>query len=144
YAATDQELDKMDTVLEHMDSRNPVPVRFAMAVYAADAVLNFGPVGDPVNLVAAGFWRNYYLSASPLQQMANQLRERADLHVARGLLDLEPGEVDAARREFGDAWAVWGSQDQSASGSGLDFFGRPIAQDMLRRIERAGAVGTAK
>jgi tetratricopeptide (TPR) repeat protein len=144
YAAADAEIAKLDSSLEHMDSNTPLTVSLAIVMHATNAALTFVPAFDPVSLTTIGFWSNYYLRVSPVQQMANQLRERADLHVVRGLLALEPGDADTARREFGAALTPWGNQNQSASGSSLDFFGRPIAQEMLRRMERSREAAAAK
>jgi hypothetical protein len=137
YASADLELAKLDSVVNRIDvaPNLPLTATSAIAVHAADALLTFSPVAEPVSLMAGSFWRNYYLRVLPVKQMADRLRERADLHVVRGLLALEPGITETARREFRSAVATWKEHDTAVTGGSLDFFARPIAQEMLRRME---------
>jgi hypothetical protein len=71
----------------------------------------------------------------PLKVPAALLAQEADVRALRGLLATESGSVDAARRHFRAALEVWGSDDQAATGAGIDFLGRPFAQQTLRRLE---------
>ncbi|HLW64164.1 MAG TPA: hypothetical protein VKS79_02515, partial [Gemmataceae bacterium] len=141
YAAAESALTRLDAGLDRVEIGPGLfmPVRSAIALHAADALLTLPPGHDAVHLTTGAFWRNYYLGVLPVLQLAERLRKRAELHVVRGLLALEPGDVETARREFHAALAIWKDQDAAAAGSGLDFFPRPIAQEMLRRIERTAA-----
>ena len=66
------------------------------------------------------------------------LRQEADVRVLRGLLALESGAVKDARAHFRAALDVWGSDRQAATGAGVDFFARPIAEQTIRLLEEAG------
>jgi len=60
------------------------------------------------------------------------------LLVLRGLLALECGAVESAREHFLTALKTWGGDDPAATGAGLDFPARPIAQQALRWLEEIG------
>ena len=64
--------------------------------------------------------------------LARRLRGETNAIVLRGLLALEEGEVDNARIAFRRALALWKDEASVASGAGLDFDARPIAQECLR------------
>jgi hypothetical protein len=78
--------------------------------------------------------RTEFESLQPLPGPAGLLTKGADLSVMRGLLALEPGAVEDVRQQVGAALEVWGDAARTASGAGLDFPARPLAQQMLRRL----------
>jgi hypothetical protein len=55
--------------------------------------------------------------------------------VLRGLLATECGAVKAARVHFRAALDVWGSDERAATGAGVDFLTRPLAQEAIRLLE---------
>jgi hypothetical protein len=63
--------------------------------------------------------------------IAATIRQEANAIVLRGLLALEAGEVELAADDFRSALAVWGGPDAVASGAGIDFEGRVVAQGCL-------------
>jgi hypothetical protein len=67
--------------------------------------------------------------------LAQELRHKADATVLRGLLALEEGDIAEAEVAFRVALALWKDQAAAASGSGLDFGGRPIAQGYLELLK---------
>jgi tetratricopeptide (TPR) repeat protein len=69
-----------------------------------------------------------------VREIAADLRREADAHVVRGLLALEGGNVEEAEAAFRLALRVWKNPAAAAAGNGLDFAGRPIAEECLRLI----------
>jgi hypothetical protein len=133
YAAADAELDKLSEEVRRVvtSPEQAVPVRSAVAARVAGAVLTRPVHGSgPPGLAAALFQQ--FEALRPLGGPAGLLRQEADFQVLRGLLALECGAVEAARGHFGAALAVWGGDDRAATGAGLDFAGRPVAQQALR------------
>jgi tetratricopeptide (TPR) repeat protein len=137
YTAADAELSQLSTALRQVEigPKFSVPVRAAIAIRAAEVALALPAGADPIQLTTAGFWQHYYLRILPVARLAAQLRQEADLHVLRGMLRLEAGDIETARGEFRIALEIWGSEGQARAGSGMDFFARPIAQELLRRLE---------
>jgi hypothetical protein len=128
YAQADAELDRVSEPL-----RRPVPVvpkveapmRTAAAFSIARAVLD-RPLPAPSVLEAL----------APLRVLVERLRQEADQQVLRGLVAVEAGAVEQARQHFRAALDLWGSDAVAAAGGGLDFPTRPIAQQMLQRLQR--------
>ena len=69
------------------------------------------------------------------ESLAKDMRQVANATVFRGLLALEEGNVDEADIAFRLALALWGDEAAAASGAGLDFNARPIAQACLRWLQ---------
>jgi hypothetical protein len=120
YAAADAELTEL------AGERGPDPARTS-AVFAAltgRALLGEHPAGRgwpaAVSRVVA---RSQFRAA--LHEEVAGLAARADAAVVRGLLALEAGEVGRARA------ALQAALDYAAGG-GVDFNGRPVAEDALR------------
>src|SRR5262249_37812989 len=114
-----------------------VPVRTAVAFRVADAVLaRPTPGAGGAGLAAAVFLKGE--AVEPLGVLAWFVDQEADLWGVRGLLSLEAGEGHAARKAFRTALDVWGGPARAASGAGLDFATRPIAEQQLDAIEQAG------
>ncbi len=137
YEGADAELDKLSEEARRVATApgRAEPVRAVVASRVAAAVLARPPYGSgPPGLAAAVFQQND--SLRPLGLPAGLLRREADLQVLRGLLALECGAADDARRHFRAALELWGDDDRAASGAGLDFAGRP-----LRSRFKAGGTG---
>jgi hypothetical protein len=136
YAAADAELDKLGEPLRQIQTspEQLVPVRSAVALRVGGAVLarlafGSGPAG------LAGMAYRQFDALRPLEGLAELLGQEADLRVLRGLLAVESGDVESARQHFRAALEVWGSDSQAATGAGVDFRTRPIAQQAIRLLE---------
>jgi hypothetical protein len=136
YAGADAELDRGSEPMRRigLSSKLIVPVRSAVAYHVARAVL-----GRPPEAEGASGWatalRFQYKGLDFLGPTAELMRQEADRQVLRGLVAVESGAVETARRHFRAALDVWGSDAATAAGAGVDFRARPIAQEMLRRME---------
>ncbi len=138
YKAADEQLDLLAEPLRQVgfSQEQVLPVRPAVALRVGGAVL-----GRPVpGTGAAGLAGAAYQQFAWLQPLGGPagpglLRQEADVLVLRGLLALEAGAVEAARDHFGAALRVWGDDHQAATGAGLDFLARPIAQYEMRLLE---------
>jgi hypothetical protein len=146
-AAADEELDSNAENLRQvrLSAKRVVPVRSAVALRVADAVLarpvrEAGLVGLVVTLSqqSNALRPLVGISTPTAPTPAGLLRQEADSLVLRGLLALEAGEVEVARRHLGAALAVWGSASRAAQGAGVDFAARPLAQQALRWLQESG------
>jgi hypothetical protein len=138
YLAADSELESTSKRLRGvmLAPGVVVPVRSAMAVNVARAALTRPVGGEGASGLAIAAYM-HFKALYPLdgpEGAAKLLREEADLQVLRGLLALEAGEVEKARRHLRSALDVWNSATTVEAGGGLDFSARPIAQLMLRRM----------
>ena len=136
YAAAGAELDALCEPLRHvpLSPQQEVPVRSAVALRAAWAALNRPVAGEgAAGLARIAFYQ--FKALEPLDDPVAQMRQEADWRVLRGLLALEAGEVETARRHFRTALELWGSDSQAVLGAGLDFPTRPIAQQVLGLLE---------
>jgi tetratricopeptide (TPR) repeat protein len=107
------------------------PAWEVMALLAGQTVLNEHPVGASVALLP--FRAVDRMKAlNRVAALAKDLRQVANANVCRGLLLLEEGEVEEAEVSFRLALALWQDEAAAASGAGLDFNARPIAQGCLR------------
>jgi tetratricopeptide (TPR) repeat protein len=86
------------------------------------------------------FWLRLgeFESQRQVQGFAANLRQQADLIVVRGLLDLECGETQRAKERFEEALSIWKSDADAAAGTGIDFGGRTIAQESLKKLASSG------
>jgi tetratricopeptide (TPR) repeat protein len=135
YAAADAELDALSEEARQVrvSADLLVPVRSAVALRVAGAVLDRPVFGTgPPGLAGALFQQ--FEALRPLGEPAGLLRQEADFRVLRGLVALESGAVEAAREHFRAALHVWGGPGRTATGAGLDFPTRTIAQEALRRL----------
>jgi hypothetical protein len=140
YRAADAELDKLGEPLRQVQisADQVVPVRSAVALRVAGAVLARPAAGSgPEGLAGMAF--RQFDELGPLAGPAALMRQEADLWVLRGLLALESGAVANARAHFRAALDVWGSQSRAASGAGLDFAARPIAEQATSLLEGPGS-----
>jgi hypothetical protein len=135
YAEADEALDKGSEPLLRIGLSRQllVPLRSAMAFRVAQAVLTRPLDAEgAAGLASAIYFQSNMLN--PLEAPAGLLRQEADRQVLRGILAVESGAVETAQQHFRAALEVWGS-DRAAAAAGLDFPARPIAQEMLRRLQ---------
>jgi hypothetical protein len=136
YDAADAEIDALGEKLRQVavSETQVVPVRAAVALRLGNAVLAHPAAGGgPPALAWAA--RTELELLRPVPELAGLLVQEADWRVLRGLLALEPGAVEEARRHFRAALGVWGDTGRAAAGAGLDFRARPLAQQALRLLE---------
>jgi tetratricopeptide (TPR) repeat protein len=114
--------------------------RALMAALVAREVLDELPaVGDPGwSLLGRALLRNEFPRQAA--ELATDVRRAADATVLRGLIALEAGDVEEAEAAFRRALETWRDEASAASGRGLDFSARPVAQGCLKWIE-AGRPG---
>src|SRR5207253_2558893 len=105
-----------------------------LALLIGQAVLDERPVGASVAQLAYGAVGRIKFH-NRVSGLARSLREAANANVFRGLHALEVGEVDEAEVAFRLALALWMDEAAAASGAGLDFNARPIAQGYLQWLE---------
>jgi hypothetical protein len=136
YAGADAEIDALSEKLRQVgiSETTHVPVRTAVALHVADAVLARPAVGSGSAALAWAV-RSQFEAIRPLLKPAGFLIQEADWLTLRGLLALETGAVEEARRHFRAAVEVWGDAARAAAGAGLDFRARPLAQQTLRLLE---------
>jgi tetratricopeptide (TPR) repeat protein len=136
YAGADAELDELGKPLRQvaLSADQLAPVRSAIALRVGMAALARPAFDAGVGgLACTAFFQ--FDSLRPLGTPADLLRQEADLRVLRGLLALESGDVEAARRHFRAALDVWDGDGPAAAGAGLDFPARPIAQYAMSLFE---------
>jgi hypothetical protein len=140
YAGADDELDQMSEQWRQVAvaADRLLPVRSVIAQRVAQAVL-VRPAPGAAQAGLAGALLLQFDALRPLGgRPAEQLRSEADVRVLRGLLALEPGAVETTQRHCRAALAVWGDDRRAATGAGLDFAARPIAQQVLERMKDDG------
>jgi tetratricopeptide (TPR) repeat protein len=146
YTGTDSEMELLTVAARQLgvSAELALPVRSVVALHVAEAVLVRPAAGSgPAGLAGALFLR--FRALSPLSGTpAGLLRTEADRRVLRGVLALEAGNIEAAREQFRAALELWGREGQGgvitphAHGAGLDFPGRPIAQEALELLKGTG------
>jgi tetratricopeptide (TPR) repeat protein len=132
YAGVEKELDLVSQEWRQVrvSPTRLLPVRAAVAERVAQAVLARPDLG--AGAPGLGGAVCFQLDAlRPLGGPFGLLRKEADILVLRGVLALECGEVETARRHCRAALAVWGAENRAAPSAGLDFAARPIAQQVL-------------
>jgi tetratricopeptide (TPR) repeat protein len=79
-------------------------------------------------LHAAQMAQHSLIFSNLVQELVNRLRQIANFTVLRGLLALERGDTDLARQFMERALELYRSAESAASGAGLDFTARPMAE----------------
>jgi hypothetical protein len=72
-------------------------------------------------------------------RLTGAMRREAELTTLRGMLALEYGGIDQARKDFHSAVGLWGSAATTDAGGGLNFTALPIAQDGRKLLDKAAA-----
>jgi tetratricopeptide (TPR) repeat protein len=131
YAPAEEECDQLIASGAGQESSPPWEV---MALLIGQTVVDEQPVGASVGLLPfRAMDRMKFLNR--VASLAKDMRQVANANVCRGLLLLEEGEVEEAEVSFRLALALWKEEAAAASGGGLDFNARPIAQGCLRWLE---------
>lgn len=108
-----------------------VSPRQAVCLELAQFLLSASPPQrTPLDLLQSDLQRQQFLQH--VQEFAaGNLLQQANSEVFRGMLTLEYGTVEDAKRFLHRALSIWLSAEETASGGSLDFPARPAAQDML-------------
>jgi hypothetical protein len=127
-------LAKAMTATEENEKGVGLYPRDFMALYITREVLD-GP--SEQFCLPAFIWRQVvhqqYVAAT--RGITLGLRRKADVTVLRGLVALEEGDVEQAETAFREALLLWGDEVKAASGAGLDFNGRAVAQGYLEWLK---------
>lgn len=134
YVAADEECAELARSLtgDHPDTGRPV--REAAALAIGLTTLDEAPGAGGLEAVVRKVLHRGDVS-NQIAATAQGLRQAADVGALRGLLALEVGEPDEAAAAFRRSLALWGDDRAAASGAGLDFAGRPLAQRGLAGLE---------
>jgi hypothetical protein len=137
YGLAEVELGRLTLAAPGREAANPRQMMTRlMALMAGQAVLDELPETFALYRLR---WRG--LNAAEFLRQAGdvgrKLRQHGEVMVFRGLLALEEGRVDDARVAFELGVDLWGSAAAAASGAGLDFGGRPVAQGCLELLDSA-------
>jgi len=89
--------------------------------------------GTAIDLIRRSIMRPVFLDR--VEDLANSLRREAEGTVLRGLLALEEGEVGDAEIAFRTSLLLWENEAAVASGRGLDFKARIVAQGYLELLK---------
>jgi hypothetical protein len=137
YGLAEEESDQLARALATGDreQKSTVRPRERMALLVAQALLEERPGAEGVPSLLWRAWRRGDLHKR-VTDLAWGMRQEADATVLRGLLALEQGDVGEAEVAFRVALALWRDETAAASGAGLDFGGRVIAQDGLDWLEQ--------
>jgi tetratricopeptide (TPR) repeat protein len=131
YALAEEELAQMATGGRPPGSGTPA---LLIAAAVGEEIISEQPGGgcfcSRLARVAAGMDLR-----SGVTGLAWRMREEADATVLRGLLSLEEGWISAAAAAFRVALVLWQDEAAAATGAGLDFDGRPLAQGFLEWLE---------
>lgn len=134
YAKSVEECDHLARALARAGPGEDPRLRAMMTLGIGQATLDAcAAAGSAPALAWAAFRQGEF--SGQVTSLVQSLRKEADVAVLRGLLALEAGDVDQARAAFRSALALWGSEAAAASGSGLDFSGRIIAEDCLSWLQ---------
>ncbi len=132
YAEARQDLELIATILR----QTPTPgwtLRDYLAVTISRALFQ-PPILDRN---PALLWQSVYNGMRLLedvQRRSANLVQEANTNVLIGLLALEEGRIPEAKHAFRQALAVWKSPAVAATGGGLDFPGRTVAQQCLQLL----------
>jgi hypothetical protein len=127
-------LESVRAVARRPDLDEPASLREEMALRVAALVLNGERTLETFfgNMLTG---RNPTALFAQLASLTQRLKQQADYSVLFGLLALEEGEREEAQLAFRTALELWKDETTAASGGGLDFHGRTIAQNCLRWLE---------
>jgi hypothetical protein len=136
YAAAEEEMNALLRFRAgNAPDEGPVRVRELMALVVARRLLE---ESGGTRCLPELFLRTVTRSEmrTRVASLEKILTREANLTVLRGLLALEQGEVERAEGDFRVALTLWKDAATAASGAGLDFDARPVAQGYLEWLGR--------
>jgi hypothetical protein len=133
YELAREELKEFAASLAGGPLGQPVAFRETIALLVAKRILDESSAKEsPPTLLLQTFERNDFISQ--VAGLAKNLTQEANLLVLGGLLALEEGDIERAESAFGEALTYWKDEASAATGGGLDFAGRVIAQECLEML----------
>jgi hypothetical protein len=117
-AAADGNYDQADEHLGQLldlpsdSSAQPRPARRSTAVLDGLQVLTSNS-NNPLQLLWQARGSDRFLKRQPAN-LSQETRQRADLHCLRGMLALESGDIEAARKGFREGLALWNGEGGAA------------------------------
>ena len=140
YQQADDDLEEMIAIFHTVNSPQGgrLAIRDEMTVAAVRTVIFAQPYDGYIPVL----FRTTFIYPSILQETAeltSSMRREADLTTLRGMLAVEYGAINQARKDFHDALALWGDAAAANAGGGLDFPARPLAQDGQKLLDKAAA-----
>jgi tetratricopeptide (TPR) repeat protein len=109
-------------------------LRETMALVVAKALLEQQPGEKTWSHLIRGALNRLEFPVN-IGMLTRLLHQEADVTVLRGLLAFEQGDVGEAEVDFRECLSLWQSEAAAASGRGLDFNGRAVAQSYLKWLE---------
>jgi hypothetical protein len=135
YTHAEEECDEaVRSLALRPDSPEPVRLREMMAVMVGKLLLDVNVTQE----ASFGSWLatiNRMNVGEIIADMAERLRQQADLTALHGLLALEEGEAGEAASSFRAALALRRGQSIKDSSGGWNFNARSLAQDCLRWLQ---------
>jgi hypothetical protein len=133
YALAEEECAQLATRGQGPEA---VAQRNLMALLIGQTVLDEYPGARPAGCLP---WRAYRQAEfrSRLSTLVWNMKQEANAHVLWGLVALEAGESGQAESAFRRALGVWKDEAAAASGAGVDFNARPVAQGALSWLAEA-------
>jgi hypothetical protein len=123
-------------ILTFNKNMNLLKVQESLALALAKTLLDQNPANQ--TLFGAFFHSlDYAQFRKNVQGLAADFKQAADAAVIAGMLAMEAGDINQANLLFQSALTVWKNESTAASGGGLDFNGRPIAQASLETMAKA-------
>jgi|GEM_PF-705775 tetratricopeptide (TPR) repeat protein/MFS family permease len=140
YQSAEDDLEEMiEEVHAMVDPQvGRLPMRTLMSIAAARTMLLAQPQDGYQPLLFRTTFFYPTLMQNGMKMVAN-LHRQADLTTLRGILALEYGGIDQARKDFHDALMLWGSEAAVDTGAGINFPARPLAQDCQKLLDKAAA-----
>lgn len=130
---TNADLEARLLAVANRDIENP---RAALALALGQAITDLPAPGSELPN-AAKRAVNWFDLRDRVSAIARYLRHEADVNTLRGLLALEQGDTAEAEAAFREALAIWRDNEAAATGAGLDFNGRIVAQSCLEWLTQA-------
>jgi hypothetical protein len=133
YALAEEEIAEMAPSAGLGEKLPPEGPREAMAKAVAFQIMQECPGAGLPQQLPGVIGRGKFFNA--LANIGQDLRQNANTTVLWGLLALEQGDAVNAKLAFRRALDTWRDEAAAASGAGLDFQGRVIAQQCLEWLE---------
>jgi tetratricopeptide (TPR) repeat protein len=140
YQQADDDLEEMIAVVHTVKS--PQGDRLAIREETAVAAMRTVLFAQPYDGYMPVLFRTSFIYPVILQEtaeLADAMRREADLTTLRGMLAVESGAIDQARKNYHDALTFWTDAATANAGGVLNFSARPIAQDGQKLLDKATA-----
>jgi hypothetical protein len=140
YQQADDDLKEMIAIVHTVKS--PQGDRLAIREETAVAAMRIVLFAQPYDGYIPVLFRTTFIYPTILQETAElteDMRREADLTTLRGILAVESGAIDPARKNIHDALTFWTDAATANAGGGVNFPARPIAQDFQKLLDKAAA-----